>query len=73
MIFAVASVLGVSGFLRGGEFLASTSSDRPVLMRTDVEVRYVGNSLAVIVCLRQPKARWWVLVSRGSVLCGDGR
>ena len=59
LVFAVASVLATSGFLRGGEFLSSPGSDRCVLLLEDVVVRRVGSALAVVIRVRQPKARWW--------------
>lgn len=59
LVFAVASVLATSGFLRGGEFLSSPSSDRHTLLFDDVAVRRVGSALAVVIRVRQPKARWW--------------
>ena len=35
-LFAAATVIGTSGFLRGGEFLAKPNSKRPVLTRSAV-------------------------------------
>ena len=66
-VFAAASVVGVTGFLRGGEFLASRSSDRATLRAADVKIRFVGGRWAVVVEVRQPKARWWL--STVSVPC----
>ena len=37
--FATASVLAVAGFLRGGEFLGSASSDRKLLLHDNVCVK----------------------------------
>ena len=59
-VFATASVIGVAGFLRGGEFLTYPKSTRAVLRAHEVSVRPVGNFDAVIVKVRQPKARWWL-------------
>ena len=59
-VFAAASVIGVAGFLRGGEFLTYGKSARAILKASDVSVRQVGDLNAVIVKVRQPKARWWL-------------
>lgn len=59
-LFACASVLAVMGFLRGGEFLASPGSVRPILMLKDVVVENVRGSLAAIMHIPQPKARFWL-------------
>ena len=58
--FAAASVIGVAGFLRGGEFLASKKSTRPILTKKMIRVVRVGQKDAVVVSVRQPKARWWL-------------
>ena len=71
-LFAVASVLGVKGFLRGGEFLTSSGSDRAILRRRDVDVRRVGNVLAVVVRVGQPKARWWLESAAVPCFAGPG-
>ena len=59
-VFAAASVIGVAGFLRGGEFLAYPKSTRPGLKAHEISVRQMGDLDAVIVKVRQPKARWWL-------------
>jgi len=59
-VFAVASVVGVSGFLRGGEFLASPRSGRQVLQEKMVSVREVSKGRALVIGVPQPKARWWL-------------
>jgi hypothetical protein len=59
-VFASASVTAVSGFLRGGEFLAASKSTRPVLKGSDVSIRRVGTRRAQIIAVPQPKARWWL-------------
>ena len=66
-VFVTASVIGVLGFLRGGEFLASAGSSRPILMGKDVRIVSSCGSEAVEVSVRQPKARWWL--ESVSVLC----
>jgi len=66
-VFATASVTGVSGFLRGGEFLESKKSDRQILLACDVQVRKVGERDALVVAVRQPKTRPWL--STVSVPC----
>jgi hypothetical protein len=58
-VFALATVLGVAGFLRGGEFLTSRSSNRPTLMASDVFVRKIGDFFAVVLAIRQPKTEQW--------------
>jgi hypothetical protein len=62
--FATASVLAVCGYLRGGEFLQSSGSDRPVLTNGDVDVRSVGTTNAVVLNIRQAKATWWLETSK---------
>jgi hypothetical protein len=59
-VFAVASVIAVSAFLRGGEFLTSSGSDRPILRRQDMVVAKMGSVSVVAVRIAQPKARWWL-------------
>jgi hypothetical protein len=59
-VFATATVMGVSGFFRGGEFLTSSHSNRPTLMASDVHVRRVGEREAVVVAIRQPKTKQWL-------------
>jgi hypothetical protein len=57
-VFASASVSSVSGFLRGGEFLASRGSTRAVLKASDVTVRYVNGQKVQIIDIPQPKAKF---------------
>ena len=59
-VFAAATVIGVSGFLRGGEFLASARSERAVLATSDVVVRKIGHVMGLVVSIRQPKTKWWL-------------
>jgi hypothetical protein len=59
-VFATATVIGVNGFLRGGEFLATKSSCRSALNRTHVRVQQVGPFSAVVIQVLQPKTRWWL-------------
>ena len=59
-VFAAASVMAVSGFLRGGEFLTSKKSDRPTLMGRDVNMRPVGDRDAAVVRVPQPKTKPWL-------------
>ena len=66
-VFATATVLGVSGFLRGGEFLSTRKSDRCILMATDITVRMIAGRWALIVSVRQPKKR--VGLAAASVPC----
>ena len=59
-VFCAASIVGTTGFLRGGEFLSSKSSVRATLRRADLRVRELSMGKAVVVSVRQPKARWWL-------------
>lgn len=59
-LFVAASLVAVAGFLRGGEFLSSRKSDRPILTAALVRIVRIEGSLAVRVSIRQPKAMWWV-------------
>jgi hypothetical protein len=58
--FACASVTAVAGFLRGGEFLASRKSVRPVLAAKDMAVKLIDGRRALVVSIPQPKAAWWM-------------
>ena len=60
-LFVTASLLGTAGFLRGGEFLTSAKSSRPVLKGKHISTRIIGGRLTVVVSVAVPKARWWVL------------
>jgi hypothetical protein len=60
-VFASASVSAVSGFLRGGEFLAVKKSSRPVLLASNVSIRLVGTRKAQVIEIPQPKTRWWTV------------
>ena len=59
-LFAAASVVATCAFLRAGEFLASPSSIRPVLLHSMVSVSVVAGTDCVQVAIPQPKARWWI-------------
>ena len=59
-LFAAASVIGVMGFLRGGEFLAYPGSGRPTLQFCKVKVRDVAGVQALVVHIVQPKTKWWL-------------
>jgi hypothetical protein len=59
-VFASASVTGVAGFLRGGEFLHSPHNTRPVLKASAVSITRIAGNKAQVVHIPQPKARWWV-------------
>ena len=61
LLFAVASVIATSAFLRGGEFLFDKGSDRPLLRQSHMDVRPVGSSRAVVVHVVQPKTAWWLM------------
>jgi hypothetical protein len=68
-LFVAASVVAVLGFLRGGEFLWSRRSDRPLLRFRDVCCVVRNGFPAVIVSVAQPKARWWLAAV--DVVCFD--
>ena len=59
-VFALASVVGVLCMLRGGEFLASPSSDRAVLHLKSLTVRNVDGRETLVVSVPQPKATFWL-------------
>lgn len=66
-VFAAASVVAVLGFLRGGEFLFSKGSDRPVLTVSDIVLQHKHGVDMIVVSVRAPKARWWLETE--SVVC----
>ena len=55
-----ATLVGLSGFLRGGEFLWSRGSARDMLRASDVVTGRVDGHPVVRVRVAQPKARWWL-------------
>jgi hypothetical protein len=59
-VFVVASLMGTMGFLRGGEFLSSTGSCRKLLMKSDVRIQAVSGRRALVISVKQPKARPWL-------------
>ena len=59
-LFVTASVIAATGFLRGGEFLSSPRSSRPVLRGEQVSLSFDGGKAAVTVSIAAPKARWWL-------------
>ena len=63
-LVAAASLIGTGGFLRGGEFLSSSASDRPVLLGAALVRQDVAGAPAVLVDIPQPKARWWIAEER---------
>ena len=56
-VFATASIMAVSAYLRGGEFLTSKSSTRPVLKNKDVEVVRTSECHILRIKVPAPKAR----------------
>lgn len=54
-LFAVASVVGTSGFLRGGEFLAAPGSERPILAAGDLRTMKIHAKETLVVRVAQPK------------------
>ena len=60
VLFVSASCIAVLGFLRGGEFLASSRAYRPLLRTSDVCLVESNSGPYVTVRIVQPKARWWL-------------
>jgi hypothetical protein len=75
LVFACASVVGVCGFLRGGEFLFRKGQARPILLWSSVQIDEVQGGRALVVRVPQAKAEWWKMVScvpifaTGDALC----
>lgn len=59
-LFAVASWSAVSGFFRGGEFLAASGSSRPLLLLSAVRVEGANGAPVLVVAIPQPKATCWL-------------
>jgi hypothetical protein len=57
LLWLTASVIGTSAFLRGGEFLASPSSDRAILPLSALSYRTINDVRVLIVAPPQPKTR----------------
>ena len=68
-LIVAATVVGVSAFLRGGEFLASPRSKRPILGHSDIIIRNFNGKPGVVVNVVQPKNLWWIEFA--SVTCFD--
>jgi hypothetical protein len=68
-MFVAASLVAITGFLRGGEFLTSPSSGRPILRHRDVCIESSDGVRCVKVNVARPKARWWLIDSE--VYCSD--
>ena len=58
-LFVAASLIATAGFLRGGEFLHSVKSCRPVLLARAIALRSVEGRLCAVISIPSPKARWW--------------
>ena len=56
IVYLAAAVIATLGFLRGGEFLTSPRSDRPVLLARQV---VDGCDDCITVHISHPKATWW--------------
>ena len=56
-LFVLAASMGTFGFLRGGEFMTSPGSPRPVLSTS--QVRPHVDSGCISVDIVSPKATWW--------------
>ena len=59
ILFACASVIGVCGFLRGGEFLHRRGQARPVLQFKHMTLMTVNGQETLVVKVPQAKAEWW--------------
>jgi hypothetical protein len=57
LLWLTASVIVTSAFLRGGEFLASSDSDRAILSMSAVEITTLRSKPVLIVKPPQPKTR----------------
>jgi hypothetical protein len=60
ILWVCASSIAIVGFLRGGEFLASVRSSRPLLRTSDVYLTLIDGVDTVCIRIDQPKARWWL-------------
>ena len=58
-LFATASIIAVTCFLRGGEFLSHKQSDRPTLLCGNFRTMEVQGTTTLIVTIPQTKTRWW--------------
>jgi hypothetical protein len=68
-LFVAASLVAISGFLRGGEFLWSPRSGRPTLYHEDVTTSEIDGTAAVSIKVANPKSRWWL--NSSVVTCFD--
>jgi hypothetical protein len=59
-LFTAASLVAVCAFLRGGEFLSTPQRDRPILTRAHMGVCQVGQAVALVVSVPQPKTTFWL-------------
>jgi hypothetical protein len=58
-MFATASIVAVTCFLRGGEFLDQINADRPILRIGNIRIMMIGDYATLIVTVPQTKTRWW--------------
>ena len=58
-MFATASIIAVTCFLRGGEFLHHKQSDRPVLVFSNIRTIIGKDNTTLVVTIPQTKTRWW--------------
>jgi len=63
-LFVLASLLGVAGFLRGGEFLFSERSRRPTLLGAALQEEAIESVPTAVVYIARPKNQWWVSAVR---------
>jgi hypothetical protein len=64
-LFVTASVIAVSAFLRGGEFLTYSGNQRRVLLQSEVQI-IDGPSLtkSIEVSIAKPKNMWWLKAAK---------
>ena len=58
-LFTLASLIGVLGFLRGGEFLTSPGSGRPMLKMSQMRLQRIHDRELIELTIEAPKARPW--------------
>lgn len=59
LLFATASIIGTSAFLRGGEFTFKRGQDRPPLLYKHLRIQETAHGVAVVILVQQAKATWW--------------
>ena len=59
LLFATASVIAVTGLLRGGEFTFRSGQSRPILLQRDINMKMIEGVKTLVVNVRQAKTTWW--------------